>query len=111
MLKNDRSQLEVNQRLKFIRGLLSENEKPLVEDPLYRDLFALVQEGDINDAENLLFEKLEDGDLDTLHVALAFYDRLNAFSERELESMGFRRKEIKDGLDDIMEAFGLKMGS
>lgn len=107
MLKNDRSRTEINQRLKFMTGILGTEDNNSVSEQ-YSEIFKLLDEGSVNDGENLLFDYLEEGGPEVLKAAIAFYDRLNVYSDRELEAMNFSRREIKSGLDDIMDAYGLK---
>ncbi|MDO5713900.1 MAG: DUF6483 family protein [Tissierellia bacterium] len=108
MLKNDRSKVEINQRLKFLTKILSlSEEKPIYEK--YDKVFQFLEDGRINDGENLIFDFLDEGGPDILRVAISFYDRLNTYSDFELKELNFSRKEIKDGLDDILNIYGLKL--
>ena len=46
-------------------------------DSRFRRLTALAEEGNINEAENLLFEEVDPADKQYLEMALAFYMYLN----------------------------------
>ena len=72
----------------------------------YNKLKFLVDEGKINDAENMLFEILNKNNLDDLKIALLFYDYLNSKSDEFLKQNNFSREEIKEGLIDISKKFG-----
>ena len=48
---------------------------------LYQRLVSMADEGDINDAENLLSEEMEDNDKTYLELALSFYLYLNEFDD------------------------------
>ncbi len=72
----------------------------------YNKLKFLVDEGKINDAENMLFEILNNNNLDDLKIALLFYDYLNSKSDEFLNDNNFSREEIKEGLIDISKKFG-----
>ena len=106
MLKNDRSKVEINQRLKILSNLIPSKDQDQRPSELDEILVAL-KEGRINEGENLLFDYLEEGGVDVLKVGIVFYDRLNTFSDEELKKMDFSRREIREGLDDLMEFYGL----
>jgi len=76
-------------------------------DILYLRINNLVDDGLVNEAENLLFDSLDTGDDNHLLLALDFYTRLNEMSDDELEESGFSREEIESGLNEIKELFGV----
>lgn len=78
-------------------------------DKLYNELNSLISEKKINDAENLLFEKIDIKNIKHLAVAIDFYSKLNKFSDQDLEKANYSRQEISEGLDDILNKFGIKM--
>ena len=53
-------------------------------DRVYKRLKDLVDEGNINDAENLLTDELDTDSLDCLEMALTFYMYLNQLKDDEL---------------------------
>lgn len=56
----------------------------------------------VNEAENLLFETIEqDPQISYLKTALAFYEELQSWSDEELQAGDFSRQEIADGLKAI----------
>lgn len=62
----------------------------------------LIAEKKINEAENLLFETIEQDPRQAyLQVALNFYEDLNDLPEEELEACDFSREEICDGLRSL----------
>jgi len=65
------------------------------------------QEGQLGEAENLLFFELDKGDERTLAVAVDFYKQANTFSDRELEAQGFTRTELWEGLGEVVKRYGL----
>lgn len=68
----------------------------------------LLLEKQINEAENLLFETIEeDPQEDYLKTALYFYDRLQEMSDQELEEADFSREEIAEGLREIQRLYEL----
>ena len=78
-------------------------------DLLHEELLTMISEGHIDDAENLLFDRLEEGNLSCFHVAVDFYLRLNKLSDNELDSLGFSREEIDTGLKDAAKAYGAEL--
>ena len=75
--------------------------------PLWDELCRLCGLGEINRAENLLFEELDFSDESTFPIALGFYEHLNRFSDKELEAWDYSREEIFDGLRDCAEQYGV----
>lgn len=77
------------------------------QHPLWDELCRLCGLGEINRAENLLFEELDFSDESTFPIALGFYEHLNRFSDKELEAWDYSREEIFDGLRDCAEQYGV----
>ncbi len=80
-------------------------------DILHRELMLFISRGEICKAENFLFDSLDTKSKSHLAVALDFYERLNMLSDEELEKANFSREEIKDGLNNTLELFGLDFAS
>ena len=78
-------------------------------DPFGAQLNALVHAGRINEAENLLFEKIGDGDHHYIKQGLDFYALLNQKSDDYLELHGFSREEIREGLEDFGRVYGIDL--
>ncbi|MCL1858886.1 MAG: DUF6483 family protein [Oscillospiraceae bacterium] len=84
-------------------------------DVIHNQLLELIDDGDINKAENLLFEKIEaeleenPGGREYLEVAIDFYARLNELSTRFLDDCGFEREEIDEGLKEVSEIYGINI--
>lgn len=76
-------------------------------DILHRELLIFLEEGKICEAENYLFENIDKTGKSHLALALDFYERLNSFSDEELEKANFSREEVKEGLNEILQLFGL----
>ena len=73
---------------------------------LYIRLVRLADAGKINEAENLLYEQLENGQAEDLKAALGFYDHLNDYTEEFLDKADFSREEIKSGLVSVLRMYG-----
>ncbi len=101
---------------KMILGLdspeytLPEQERDYEEgDRMYRQLAALADEGEINQAENLLSDYLEagSGDRQELRTALGFYMHINEFSNDYLDEHDYSREEIYQGVEELSARFGV----
>lgn len=71
-------------------------------------LYDLVDEGRINLAENILFDKInESRELELFETGVDFYIYLNTKTDEFLLKNDFSRQEILDGLEDLQKEFGL----
>lgn len=77
------------------------------DEPL-NEIFQLLAEGKINEAESLLFEKADPANREHLKVGLLFYEELNLKTDTYLASCRFSRDEIKSGVRDLLEIYGLR---
>ncbi len=69
----------------------------------------LVDEGKINEAENLLFSEIEEKkDIDLLEVALDFYEYLNEKEDEFLEENGFSHQEILEGIHAVQKIYNIE---
>lgn len=66
----------------------------------------MVDRGDINGAENILYEEISKEDVQGLELALAFYDYVNGKTDEYLECCGFTRKEVIEGIVTVTEMYG-----
>ena len=77
------------------------------------DLLArMIDEGQINEAEDRLFDLLENDereDRKKAALALSFYDHLNEKDDEFLEKAGFSREEIIRGLEDAMKTVHMEI--
>ncbi len=83
---------------------LLENQE---ETEKLESLLDLVDAGQINDAENRLYDLTAADDMSSLEIALLFYSYLNDKTDDFLEDHNFSRNEIKSGLEHVTERFGL----
>ena len=84
-------------------------------DILHTRLLKLIDAKNFNEAENILFDKIDeeleenpDG-REYLEVAVDFYSRLNDLSSRVLDDCGFEREEIDEGLREVAEMYGINV--
>lgn len=78
------------------------------EEDFLKKLLKMVDNGLINEAENELYEATLDGDRCHLKTALVFYYHLATKSDEFLLSNGYTTEEIKEGVDDLLERYGVK---
>ena len=76
-------------------------------DLLQKELLCLISMGEICKAENHLYDSIDVENKYHLAVAVDFYKRLNAMSDTDLEMADFSRDEIKDGLRNVIEMYGI----
>lgn len=87
---------------------MSESEAaPTEADQLYLKLDMLIAQKRIGEAEDCLFDSIEAGNRKHLELAMDFYQKLNRLSDEALEEANFPRQEILDGMNFIIEKFGL----
>ena len=71
------------------------------------DLFHMADNGQINEAENLLYEHLDTSDMSQLRNAFAFYEHINEYQNDFLEEHNYSREEVLEGIKNISEEFGV----
>lgn len=93
-----------------INYTLPEDEEFTVIDNLYKKLITMADSGQINEAENLLLEELEDQSSEYFEMAASFYLHLNEFDDEFLEEHQFSREEINEGIERLGKEFGVDLG-
>ncbi|MGR7915466.1 DUF6483 family protein [Finegoldia sp. P1-F-LS] len=116
---NDWLLKQINVVSEFLQKLFTDMEtsRKLNENEQYqKDSFEferllenLIEEDRINDAENILFEKLETNNLMYATIATRFYDKLKGLSDEKLQKSNYSRDEILQGLNDMCNMFGLEI--
>ncbi len=89
---------------------LGENEEQNFKDQdtasNYLELLALIQAGEINEAENKLLDELDSDDMEHFKMALMFYYHLNEIDFNFLEEHNYSKNEITDGLRYVSSVYG-----
>ena len=116
---NDWLLKQINVVSEFLQKLFTDMEtnRKLNENEQYqKDSFEferllenLIEEDRINDAENILFEKLETNNLMYATIVTRFYDKLKGLSDEKLQKSNYSRDEILQGLNDMCDMFGLEI--
>lgn len=78
-------------------------------DHLHKLLMNLIADSKINEAEDLLFDSIDNFDSNYLLLALDFYARLNEYDDDYLKQCNFSRDEINDGLMEVKKLFGFSI--
>ncbi|QNM02490.1 DUF6483 family protein [Simiaoa sunii] len=71
------------------------------------NLIDMVDAGEINEAENRLYDLISATDMNSLEVAILFYSYLNDKTDDFLEANDFSRDEIKLGMENVADNFSL----
>lgn len=116
MFENDYIMRLIHEMVRaFLRFLFhidtqSELEQALEEDKNCEDktgeIWKLLQDNRINEAENLLYDYLDVTRPETLKTALLFYESLNTLDDKELARADYTRQEIEDGVRSVLKQFG-----
>ena len=85
-----------------IELLENKEEKGTLEN-----LIDMVDAGEINEAENRLYDLISATDMNSMEVAILFYSYLNDKTDDFLEANDFSRDEIKLGMENVADNFGL----
>lgn len=72
----------------------------------YKKLTAMIDDGEINEAENMLIDGLEADNRAYFELALLFYEKLNEKSEDFLETHDYSQEEILDGVKYVVDFYG-----
>jgi hypothetical protein len=76
------------------------------DEMLKSALKRLIDANDINGAENLLYQELEQNlTPEMLKLGMWFYDRVNMLDDETLEECDYSRQEIVDGLQMLQKVY------
>lgn len=73
---------------------------------LYRKLLSMIDDGKINEAENILVDGLETGGQAYFEMALLFYEKLSGKTEEFLAEHDYSKEEVVDGLKYVVDYYG-----
>ena len=78
-------------------------------DPGRRDMIiAFLQQGKLCEAENWLYENMNEDDISWLNTAVYFYSEINKLSDEYLAAHDFSREEIESGLSEVCGLYGFE---
>ena len=82
-------------------------ESRIEETDVLEQLLDMVDNGQINEAENRLYDLLNRSAPNCIETAILFYLYLNDKSDEFLKENDYSREEVKEGIEDIAERVGL----
>ena len=116
MLKNDYIMRKIEEWISMILEFVFKIDKNSSPEKLLKleeskevlkDLKSKIDIGNINEAENSLFEMLKHKTQDSLLIGLLFYSYLNEKDSKFLNEHDFERDEIKTGIKDLLNEFNM----
>lgn len=95
-------------RLVFNKDIDRDGEEavPLEVMEKYKKLISMIDDGQINEAENLLLDGLEPDSRAYFELALMFYEKLNGKTDEFLEEHEYSREEVTDGIKYVVDFYG-----
>ena len=116
MLKNDYIMRKIEEWISMILEFVFKIDKSSSPEKLLKleeskevlkDLKSKIDIGNINEAEDSLFEMLKHKTQDSLLIGLLFYSYLNEKDSKFLNEHDFERDEIKTGIKDLLNEFNM----
>lgn len=121
MFENDYIMKQIEMSTKFLAKLIFGKESPEYKlqyeetgnagqaDLLWLKLRQMIADGEINKAENLLYENIErEQSAENLEIAIDFYDSLGKLDDDVLDECDFARIEILEGLENVKKIYGIE---
>ena len=71
-------------------------------------IIAFLQKGEICEAENWLYENMNEDEISWLNTAVYFYSEINKLSDEYLAAHDFSREEIASGLSEVCGLYGFE---
>ncbi len=95
-------------RLVFSKDIDRDGEEavPLEVMEKYKKLISMIDDGQINEAENLLLDGLKPDSRAYFELALMFYEKLNGKTDEFLEEHDYSREEVTDGIKYVVDFYG-----
>ena len=90
---------------------LPDNAFPPMSAPgiILKRVRELLAERNVNSAENLLFDSFDRKQPVYMAIGFEFYASLSELSDDELEKADFSRDEVKEGLEDMLKFYNVKL--
>lgn len=97
---------------KILFNIDSENvseelESRIEETDILEQLLGMIDNGQINEAENRLYDMLDEEIPNCIEIAILFYSYLNDQTDEFLKESDYSRGEVKDGIENVAEKVGL----
>lgn len=78
-----------------------------VADELYVRLVRMADAGSINEAENLLYQELDQKERSYLEMGIGFYYHINGYEEDFLTDHNYTREEISGGISQLLGVYDM----
>ena len=85
-----------------------ELESRIEETDILEQLLDMIDNGQINEAENKLYDMLDEGIPNCIEIAILFYSYLNDKTDEFLMENEYSRGEVIDGIETVAERVGLR---
>lgn len=106
---DDRQSMLLQEQLEYEVEDLSNSKQVPDVGSFYYDIMALLNTGQINQAENMLFEAVrQDEEKVHLLAAMDFYANLFRMNDDFLKKHSYTREEIGQGLKDILQLYHIQ---
>ena len=105
----------IHQLIEVLLGDIFKGKEKVLEENInksqeqtekYDKMKMLVDNYEINQAENLLFDNIDIDNIEDLKLALLFYQYVNDKDNEFLKKSNYSREEINQGLNDILDKYG-----
>lgn len=104
----------VHETVRMLMKLVFNKDLDHVEDEkispelyqIYKKLISMVDDGEINEAENILADHLDPENKACFEMALLFYEKINAKTDEFLEEHDYSKQEIIDGIKYVVDYYG-----
>ena len=95
-------------KLIFNKDIDKDDEEPVSLKVIeqYKKLLSMIDDGEINEAENILIDGLKEGDRAYFEMALLFYEKLSGKTDEFLAEHDYSRGEVVDGLKYVVNFYG-----
>lgn len=86
---------------------LPEENKYTAADDLYARLMRMADAGEINKAENMLYQEMDQGDQTYLEMGIGFYEHINEYEDEFLTKHDYTRAEISEGIKQLLGEYDM----
>lgn len=90
----------------YVQVELPEEDKYHVSGKMLNEFKAMIDRGEINEAENILLEDIDYGSEDEVAVAIRFYQYIGEKGEDFLRANNYSKEEVLEGLKLLAENAG-----
>lgn len=105
----------IHQLIEVLLGDIFKGKEKVLEENInksekqtekYNKLKYLVDNYNVNQAENLLFKNIDINNIEDFKLALLFYQYVNGKDNEFLQKSNYTREEIEQGIKDISKKYG-----